>query len=160
MQGSTTTNLSETYVAGKGVVSATIDNVTKTINVKLARDDNQASLDARMTVTAVDNAKITNVNGTPVPNDGATTTEIDADDKSYIEVTSQTGGNVSKFTVVATYEDALATMEIQGLTASGTPAPLLTPTRRTTSPMRSSSTCLTWLWKIPRIPARRLLIPS
>ncbi len=115
VQGSTTTNLSETYVAGKGVVSATIDNVTKTINVKLARDDNQASLDARMTVTAVDNAKITNVNGTPVPNDGATTTEIDADDKSYIEVTSQTGGNVSKFTVVATYEDALATMEIQGL---------------------------------------------
>lgn len=117
MQGSTTTNLSETYVAGKGVVSATIDNVTKTINVKLARhtENGQANLDARMTVTAVDNAKITNVNGTPVPNDGATTTEIDADDKSYIEVTSQTGGNVSKFTVVATYEDALATMEIQGL---------------------------------------------
>ena len=117
VQGSTTTNLSETYVAGKGVVSATIDNVTKTINVKLARhtENGQANLDARMTVTAVDNAKITNVNGTPVPNDGATTTEIDADDKSYIEVTSQTGGNVSKFTVVATYEDALATMEIQGL---------------------------------------------
>ena len=117
VQGSTTTNLSETYVAGKGVVSATIDNVTKTINVKLARhtEDEQADLDAKMTVTAVDNAKITNVNGTPVPNDGATTTEIDADDKSYIEVTSQTGGNVSKFTVVATYEDALATMEIQGL---------------------------------------------
>ena len=117
VQGSTTTNLSETYVAGKGVVSATIDNVTKTINVKLARhtEDEQAYLDAKMTVTAVDNAKITNVNGTPVPNDGATTTEIDADDKSYIEVTSQTGGNVSKFTVVATYEDALATMEIQGL---------------------------------------------
>ena len=115
VQGSTTTNLSETYVAGKGVVSATIDNVTKTINVKLARDDNQASLGAELTVTAVDKAKITNVNGTPVPNDGATTTEIDADDKSYIEVTSQTGGNVSKFTVVATYEDALATMEIQGL---------------------------------------------
>ena len=115
VQGSTTTNLSETYVAGKGVVSATIDNVTKTINVKLARDDNQAFLDAKMTVTAVDKAKITNVNGTPVPNDGATTIEIDADDGSYIEVTSQTGGNVSKFTVVATYEDALATMEIQGL---------------------------------------------
>ena len=115
VQGSTTTNLSETYVAGKGVVSATIDNVTKTINVKLARDDDQDSLGAELTVTAVDNAKITNVNGTPVPNDGATTTEIDADDKSYIEVTSQTGGNVSKFTVVATYEDALATMEIQGL---------------------------------------------
>ena len=117
VQGSTTTNLSETYVAGKGVVSATIDNVTKTINVKLARhtEDEQADLDAKMTVTAVDNAKITNVNGTPVPNDGATTTKIDADDKSYIEVTSQTGGNVSKFTVVATYEDALATMEIQGL---------------------------------------------
>ena len=117
VQGSTTTNLSETYVAGKGVVSATIDNVTKTINVKLARhtEDEQADLDAKMTVTAVDNAKITNVNGTPVPNDGATTTEIDANDKSYIEVTSQTGGNVSKFTVVATYEDALATMEIQGL---------------------------------------------
>ena len=115
VQGSTTTNLSETYVAGKGVVSATIDNVTKTINVKLARDDNQASLGAELTVTAVDKAKITNVNGTPVPNGGATTTEINADDKSYIEVTSQTGGNVSKFTVVATYEDALATMEIQGL---------------------------------------------
>ena len=115
VQGSTTTNLSETYVAGKGVVSATIDNVTKTINVKLARDDNQASLGAELTVTAVDKAKITNVNGTPVPNGGATTTEINADDKNYIEVTSQTGGNVSKFTVVATYEDALATMEIQGL---------------------------------------------
>ena len=117
VQGSTTTNLSETYVAGKGVVSATIDNVTKTINVKLARhtEDEQADLDARMTVTAVDNAKITNVNGTPVSNGGATTIEIDADDKSYIEVTSQTRGNVSKFTVVATYEDALATMEIQGL---------------------------------------------
>ena len=115
VQGSTTTNLSETYVAGKGVVSATIDNVTKTINVKLARDDNQASLDAKMTVTAVDNAKITNVNGSTVTNGGATTIEIDADDKSYIEVTSQTGGNGSKFTVVATYEDALATMEIQGL---------------------------------------------
>ena len=97
------------------MVSATIDNVTKTINVKLARDDNQASLGAELTVTAVDKAKITNVNGTPVPNGGATTTEINADDKSYIEVTSQTGGNVSKFTVVATYEDALATMEIQGL---------------------------------------------
>ena len=117
VQGSTTTNLSETYVAGKGVVSATIDNVTKTINVKLARhtEDEQADLDAKMTVTAVDKAKITNVNGIPVSNGGATTTEIDADDKSYIEVTSQTGGNVSKFTVVATYEDALATMEIQGL---------------------------------------------
>ena len=117
VQGSTTTNLSETYVAGKGVVSATIDNVTKTINVKLARHtkNGQANLDARMTVTAVDNAKITNVNGSTVTNGGATTTEIDADDKSYIEVTSQTGGNVSKFTVVATYEDALATMEIQGL---------------------------------------------
>lgn len=117
VQGSTTTNLSETYVAGKGVVSATIDNVTKTINVKLARhtEDEQADLDAKMTVTAVDNAKITNVNGSTVTNGGATTIEIDADDKSYIEVTSQTGGNVSKFTVVATYEDALATMEIQGL---------------------------------------------
>ena len=117
VQGSTTTNLSETYVAGKGVVSATIDNVTKTINVKLARhtENGQANLDARMTVTAVDNAKITNVNGSTVTNGGATTTEIDADDGSYIEVTSQTGGNVSKFTVVATYEDALATMEIQGL---------------------------------------------
>ena len=117
VQGSTTTNLSETYVAGKGVVSATIDNVTKTINVKLARhtEDEQADLDARMTVTAVDNAKITNVNGSTVTNGGATTIEIDADDGSYIEVTSQTRGNVSKFTVVATYEDALATMEIQGL---------------------------------------------
>ena len=117
VQGSTTTNLSETYVAGKGVVSATIDNVTKTINVKLARHtkDEQADLDAKMTVTAVDKAKITNVNGSTVTNGGATTIEIDADDGSYIEVTSQTGGNVSKFTVVATYEDALATMEIQGL---------------------------------------------
>ena len=117
VQGSTTTNLSETYVAGKGVVSATIDNVTKTINVKLARhtEDEQADLDAKMTVTAVDKAKITNVNGSTVTNGGATTIEIDADDGSYIEVTSQTGGNVSKFTVVATYEDALATMEIQGL---------------------------------------------
>ena len=117
VQGSTTTNLSETYVAGKGVVSATIDNVTKTINVKLARhtEDEQADLDAKMTVTAVDNAKITNVNGSTVTNGGATKIEIDADDGSYIEVTSQTGGNVSKFTVVATYEDALATMEIQGL---------------------------------------------
>lgn len=117
VQGSTTTNLSETYVAGKGVVSATIDNVTKTINVKLARHtkNGQANLDARMTVTAEDKAKITNVNGSTVTNGGATTIEIDADDGSYIEVTSQTGGNVSKFTVVATYEDALATMEIQGL---------------------------------------------
>ena len=117
VQGSTTTNLSETYVAGKGVVSATIDNVTKPINVKLARhtEDEQADLDAKMTVTAVDNAKITNVNGSTVTNGGATKIEIDADDGSYIEVTSQTRGNVSKFTVVATYEDALATMEIQGL---------------------------------------------
>ena len=149
-------------MAGKGVVSATIDNVTKTINVKLARhtENGQADLDAKMTVTAVDKAKITNVNGTPVPNDGATTTEIDADDKSYIEVTSQTGGNVSKFTVVATYEDALATMEIQGLDGKWYSGSIVDTNPRTTSPTRSSSTCPTWLWKIPRIPARRLLIPS
>ena len=119
VQGSTTTNLSETYVAGKGVVSATIDNVTKTINVKLARDDNQASLGAELTVTTVDNATITGSTGgnyTKLEDvSGGAKYTIPADNGDTINVTSQTGGNVSKFTVVATYEDALATMEIQGL---------------------------------------------
>ena len=121
VQGSTTTNLSETYVAGKGVVSATIDNVTKTINVKLARhtEDEQADLDARMTVTTVDNATITGSTGgnyTKLEDvSGGAKYTIPADNGDTINVTSQTRGNVSKFTVVATYEDALATMEIQGL---------------------------------------------
>ena len=119
VQGSTTTNLSETYVAGKGVVSATIDNVTKTINVKLARDDNQVSLGAELTVTTVDNATITGSTGgnyTKLEDvSGGAKYTIPADNGDTINVTSQTGGNVSKFTVVATYEDALATMEIQGL---------------------------------------------
>ena len=119
VQGSTTTNLSETYVAGKGVVSATIDNVTKTINVKLARDDNQASLGAELTVTTVDNATITGSTGgnyTKLEDvSGGAKYTIPADNGDTINVTSQTRGNVSKFTVVATYEDALATMEIQGL---------------------------------------------
>ena len=119
VQGSTTTNLSETYVAGKGVVSATIDNVTKTINVKLARDDHQASLGAELTVTTVDNATITGSTGgnyTKLEDvSGGAKYTIPADNGDTINVTSQTGGNVSKFTVVATYEDALATMEIQGL---------------------------------------------
>ena len=119
VQGSTTTNLSETYVAGKGVVSATIDNVTKTINVKLARHDNQVSLGAELTVTTVDNATITGSTGgnyTKLEDvSGGAKYTIPADNGDTINVTSQTGGNVSKFTVVATYEDALATMEIQGL---------------------------------------------
>ena len=119
VQGSTTTNLSETYVAGKGVVSATIDNVTKTINVKLARDDHQASLGAELTVTTVDNATITGSTGgnfTKLEDvSGGAKYTIPADNGDTINVTSQTRGNVSKFTVVATYEDALATMEIQGL---------------------------------------------
>ncbi len=119
VQGSTTTNLSETYVAGKGVVSATIDNVTKTINVKLARDDDQDSLGAELTVTTVDNATITGSTGgnfTKLEDvSGGAKYTIPADNGDTINVTSQTGGNVSKFTVVATYEDALATMEIQGL---------------------------------------------
>ena len=119
VQGSTTTNLSETYVAGKGVVSATIDNVTKTINVKLARDDHQAFLGAELTVTTVDNATITGSTGgnyTKLEDvSGGAKYTIPADNGDTINVTSQTGGNVSKFTVVATYEDALATMEIQGL---------------------------------------------
>ena len=119
VQGSTTTNLSETYVAGKGVVSATIDNVTKTINVKLARDDHQVSLGAELTVTTVDNATITGSTGgnyTKLEDvSGGAKYTIPADNGDTINVTSQTGGNVSKFTVVATYEDALATMEIQGL---------------------------------------------
>ena len=119
VQGSTTTNLSETYVAGKGVVSATIDNVTKTINVKLARDDDQDSLGAELTVTTVDNATITGSTGgnyTKLEDvSGGAKYTIPADNGDTINVTSQTRGNVSKFTVVATYEDALATMEIQGL---------------------------------------------
>ena len=113
---STTTNVE--YVGNvKGVYSAAVDTVNKVVNVVLARDDDQATLDAQMIMRPLDNAEITaNQNNVPAT--------VPADNGDTFTVTSESGNNVATYKVVATYLDALSSVTVTGLNGekyTGTP---------------------------------------
>ena len=112
----TTTNVE--YVGNvKGVYSAAVDTVNKVVNVVLARDDDQATLDAQMIMRPLDNAEITaNQNNVPAT--------VPADNGDTFTVTSESGNNVATYKVVATYLDALSSVTVTGLNGekyTGTP---------------------------------------
>ena len=116
----TTTNLSEDVVLGRGVYSAEVDNVNKVINVVLARhtgvtwdatdpawsdadNGNQDGLNAQIQVSGTD--------GSTVPNNGW----VNADQGDTFQVTSESRGNRSTYTIVATYKDAIKSFSVDGV---------------------------------------------
>ena len=116
----TTTNLSEDVVLGRGVYSAEVDNVNKVINVVLARhtgvtwdatdpawsdadNGNQDGLNAQIQVSGTD--------GSTVPNNGW----VNADQGDTFQVTSESRGNRSTYTIVAAYKDAIKSFSVDGV---------------------------------------------
>ena len=97
---------------GRGVykILNTIDeiNATKTIKVQLARHTAGTALNADIDIVTDKGATI----GSAYT---ATSGTVPADDKDSFEIKSASGTNVSKFTVEATYLDAVETFSITGL---------------------------------------------
>ena len=107
-------------VLGRGVYSAEVDNVNKVINVVLARhtgvtwdatdpawsdadNGNQDGLNAQIQVSGTD--------GSTVPNNGW----VNADQGDTFQVTSESRGNRSTYTIVATYKDAIKSFSVDGV---------------------------------------------
>ena len=97
----TTTNLAS-VTPGDGVYSATFDNDKKEVYVVLARNDSQASLASKITVTGADGATVEQ--------------PANANDGTTFTVTSESETNVSEYTIVVReYADAFTSFSVNGV---------------------------------------------
>ena len=97
----TTTNLAS-VTPGNGVYSATFDNDAKTVSVVLARQTDGNYTDTKITVVADDGAKVV-------------AQPADAADGTTFEVESESGNNISEYTIKATYADAITSFSVNGV---------------------------------------------
>ena len=95
----TTTNLAS-VTPSNGVYSATFDNDAKTVSVVLARDKDGYN-DTRISAVGAEGASVGTIANAK---DGATFT-----------VTSESGNNVSVYTIKATYADAITSFSVNGV---------------------------------------------